>query len=107
MRAYKLMKLRQDGSIGPLLINCRQRIPLGEWLAAEAHPTKGFAVRPGWHVAGQPHAPHLSMKGRAWYEVEIEDYYKFERPGNQGGEWLIAEWMKVIGPLDNSKSLPT
>lgn len=44
---------------------------------------------------------HLSEKGRAWYEVEIEDYYRFDRPKNQGGYWLIAKRMKVIKPVES------
>ena len=32
MIAYKLLKVRQDGTIGPLFINCRQVIPIGKWL---------------------------------------------------------------------------
>lgn len=96
MIAYKLLKVRKDGSIGPLFINRRQRIPIGEWMDAEDHPTKGYKHRPGWHATHAPEAPHLSMKGRAWYEVEIADYYEQPRPGNQGGMWFIANKMKVI-----------
>lgn len=57
--AYKLFRRRGDGSLGPLFINKRQRIPLGEWLQAEDHPTKGYAHRPGWHCGVAPSAPHL------------------------------------------------
>ena len=96
MVVYKLLKVRKDGSIGPLFINRRQRIPIGEWLEAENHPTKGYAERPGWHTTNSPNAPHLSMKGRTWFEVEIDDYYEFPRPGNQGGMWYIANKMKVL-----------
>lgn len=97
MKAYKLLKVRKDGSIGPLFINRKQRIPVGVWLEAEDHPTKGYARRPGWHVTLESEAPHLSMKGRKWFEVEVKDYYEFPRPQSQGGVWLIAKQMKVIG----------
>ena len=97
MRAYKLFNRRKDGTIGPLFIARKKRIPIGEWLEAEDHPTKGYAHRPGWHVGEKPVAPHLSEKGRVWYEVEIEDYYRFPRPQHQGTVWLIAQRMKVIG----------
>ena len=50
MIAYKLLRIRKDGSIGPLFINQKQRVPIGEWLDAEDHPTSGFAHRPGWHL---------------------------------------------------------
>lgn len=96
MIAYKLVRQRKDGSIGPLFINRRQRISTGEWLKAECVPTKGFAVRKGWHVTARPSAPHLSMKDRVWIKVEIDDYESFQRPRSQGGMWLIAQKMKVL-----------
>ncbi len=96
MIAYKLFKQRKDGSIGPLFIGAKQRIPIGEWLEAEDIPTKGYAHRPGWHVGAEPNAPHLTEKGRVWYKVEIDDYYEFKRPAHQGGVWLIAQQMKVL-----------
>jgi len=99
MKAYKLLKKRKNGTLGPLFINRRQVIPLGEWLQAEEHPTKGYAFRPGWHVTPKPEAPHLSMKGRVWCEVEVEDWTILSRPASQGGAWLIAQRMKVVKEL--------
>jgi len=96
MLGYKLMRRRKDGSLGPLFINRKQRIPIGEWLAAEDHPTKGYAHRPGWHVLRKMEAPHLSMKDRVWSRVECSDYENFERPDSQGGEWVLAKWMRVL-----------
>lgn len=95
-KAYKLLKLRKNGTLGPLFIGRRMVIPLDEWLKAECIPTKGFAVRPGWHVSLKPSAPHLSMKNRVWKEVLVKDYKELKRPKSQGGEWLIANWMKVV-----------
>lgn len=95
MEAYKLLRQRKDGSLGPLFINARQRIPVGEWLQAESHPTKGFALRPGWHCTVKPVAPHLSTKGRVWCEVTVQKVKSYERPESQGGTWLLAEWMRV------------
>lgn len=96
IEAWKLLRRRADGSLGPLFINKKQRIPIGEWLPAEDHPTTGYAHRPGWHCAQSPSAPHLSEKGRVWCRVLIKDYYTFKRPKHQGGEWLIAGWMQVL-----------
>ena len=95
-KAYKLIRLRKNGSLGPLFINRKQIVPIGEWLEAECIPTKGYALRPGWHTTEKPEAPHLSTKGRVWCEVEIKDYTEFQRPANQGGLWFISKWMKVI-----------
>lgn len=101
MKAYKLFNLRKDGSIGPLFINRKQRITIGEWLEAEDIPTKGYAHRPGWHCGATPYAPHLKEEGRVWYEVEVENFWPLLRPLSQGGEWLIAERIKVIGRIED------
>jgi len=99
MIAYKLLRVRRDLSLGPLFINRQQVIPIGKWLKAEAHRTKGFAFRPGWHVAPRPVAPHLSLKKRLWCRVEIEDYTELKRPESQGGTWWLANWMRVLETL--------
>lgn len=96
MRAFKLLKKRKDGSLGPLFINARQRIVPGVWMGAESHPTKGFAVRPGWHATTRMHAPHLSKKNRVWCKVLVTGCEKINRPESQGGTWLLARRMKVV-----------
>jgi len=101
-RAFKLLRLRKNGTLGPLFINKRQIIPIGEWLKAENHPTKGYALRPGWHAAPKPYAPHLTLKGRVWMEVEIRDFTELKRPKSQGGTWWLANHMKVIRKADRS-----
>lgn len=101
MKAFKLIKKRKDGTLGPLFINARQRIPIGEWLPAEAHRRKGYKFRPGWHCTAKPEAPHLSDKGRVWCAVEIEDFEEVQRPESQGGLWYLAQNMRVIRELTN------
>ena len=97
MIAYKLFTERKDGTLGPLFINRRQRVPIGKWVEAECHPTKGYAVRPGWHCTSKPTAPHLKLKDdRVWVKVEIDDSEELHRPDNQGGLWFIANKMRVI-----------
>jgi len=101
VKAYKLLKQRQDGSLGPLLINISQRVPIGRWLESECHPTKGYAIRPGWHCTAKPNAPHLKKilkcgQKRVWCEVEIDGITPFERPKRQGGLWYLAKRMRII-----------
>lgn len=97
MYAYKLFRVRKDGSLGPLFINAKQRVPMGEWLKAEAHRTNGFSYRPGWHCARFPYAPHLKQgTDRAWYLVKIADYQEHYRPEHQGGLWYTAQQLMVI-----------
>ena len=97
---YKLLRKRRDGSYGPLFINRKQRVPVGRWLRAEAHRTKGFAYRPGWHILLSPEAPHLKKEPknetRVWCRVAVSDFEEHERPENQGGKWLLAKNMIVL-----------
>lgn len=103
MIAYKLLRRRKDGTLGPLFINASQRIPLGEWLEAEDHPTKGYAHRPGWHCTLKPEAPHLKMEvsggKRVWCIVQLRDTRKYTRPESQGGTWVLGNHMKVLAIL--------
>lgn len=99
--AYKLFRQLPTGEITSLFIDKKTRIPIGEWLEAEEHPTMGFAFRPGWHCTAEPVAPHLKMElasgeVRAWYRVEIEDYTEETRPRTQGGLWYLANRMRVL-----------
>jgi len=112
MIAYKLFHVRPDGSLGPLYINRKQRIPIDEWVEAENHPTKGFAERPFWHCAAEPELGHIKIGARdsgrrAWYKVEIKDYTEFPRPKCQGRMWYLAKWIRVIEGCESHDSRRT
>ena len=99
--AYKLFRKTKDNRITSLFINKTRNLPLGIWMEADNHPTKGFAERPGWHCTAEPVAPHLKMvlksgEVRVWKKVMIEDYSEFKRPENQGGLWYLAKRMKIL-----------
>lgn len=105
MIAYKLVRKMSDGTLASLFIDKTTRLPIGEWLEAEVHPTKGFALRPGWHCTLKPCAPHLAMNPvsgppRVWVKVEIEDYEFFTRPAAQGGRWALAQRMRILEVID-------
>lgn len=100
MIVHKLVRLMKDGSLSSLFIGKRQRLQIGKWLKAECIPTNGFAVRPGWHCTKEPVAPHLSMRGRVWVKVRINDYIELHRPAFQGGIWYLANRMKILEILD-------
>ena len=93
--AYKLLRVRRDGSLGPLFIGRHIVIPIGKWLKAKSIPTKGFALRIGWHACSAPYAPHLSKKNRIWCKVSLKGIRKYYRPKTQGGLWYVAKWMRV------------
>jgi len=104
MIAYKLLRVRKDGTIGPLFVNRQQVIPIGEWMTAIDGKPKALKNRPGFHCTHSPEAGHIKMKLssgeiRRWYKVEIEDYYEFPRPKNQGGMWFISKKMKILEEL--------
>jgi hypothetical protein len=95
------MSVRRDGTLGSLFINRRQVIPVGVWLEAEDHKTKGFAHRPGWHTTPTTDT-HLALsakghKRRVWAQVEIMDYRQLDyRCGDVVTVWYLAEWMRVV-----------
>lgn len=93
--AYKLVRLHKNGSISSLFINKKVRLSLNKWLKSKSFPTKGFAIRPGWHCTVKPIAPHLSKKNRVWVQVEIKDFKTINRPANQGGKWYLSKYMKI------------
>lgn len=100
MRGFKLFRRRRDGSLGPLFINRRLRVPVGSWLEAEDHPTKGYAHRPGWHATLRQEAPHLRQGGdRVWCAVSLEGTQLYNRPESQGGTWVLAQKLRVDAVL--------
>ena len=96
MFTYKLFRKRKDGSLSSLFTNKSVILPEKKWLKAKTFPTKGFAVRHGWHTLLRRKAPHLSKKGRVWKMVQVKYYKRIERPASQGGTWIIAEYIKIL-----------
>ena len=96
MTAYKLLRMRRDGSLGSLFIHRSAVMPEGVWMEAEFHPTPGYAPREGFHCTWKPLAPHLSMRGRVWCEVEMDGWTELPRPERQGGMWYLAKRMKIL-----------
>lgn len=95
VKAFKLFRLRRDGTLGSLFIGAPDRLPLNKWLVAEEIPTPGFKLRPGWHATPLPEAPHLGKEGRVWCEVELAGVSEELRPRTQGGKWYLAKWLKI------------
>lgn len=108
MKAYKLLRRLSDGQLYPLFIHKTYPTEIGEWMQAECYPTKGFAIRKGWHCTFRPYAPHLSMRlangeQRVWTECEIEDWNTYNRPESQGGAWILAQRMKVVREISQKE----
>lgn len=102
MRAYKLLRVRPNGTVSPLFFERGKSLPIGVWIKATLGLVKkGFAPRSGFHTLAQPHAPHLNMElasgeRREFWEVEIKDYETFRRPDSQGGVWFLSNEMKLV-----------
>ena len=97
MIGWKLFRKRNDGSLGSLFINRSQKLYQGIRYTAKTHPTKGFAVRPGWHICREPVAPHLSMRGRVWCKVRFDGKIRSHiRPKAQGGLWYTSTYLTII-----------
>ena len=99
MIVYKLFRLKED-KLYPLFINKKKETIMNEWLDSECLPTKGFAVRQGWHCCFKPIAPHLkeelaSGEKRVWVECEADGCQTYSRPESQGGAWVLADKLKV------------
>lgn len=108
MTVYKLFRLAKDGKLYPLFINRKEETVMDTWLKAECYPTKGFAVRQGWHCCFKPYAPHLKEKlsngeQRVWVECLAKDCETYERPESQGGTWVLAQELKVLRMLTESQ----
>ena len=82
---YKLFERdKRDGKIYPLFIGKNEPTKMGVWIKAEHIPTKGFAVRSGWHIgANLPSAPHL---------IGADGTYKSKRGKNFERVWAIVEY---------------
>lgn len=83
IKGYKLFDLI-DGELYPVKAEGINKAghkptPMGVWLEAEDHPTKGLSHRPGWHAGVLPLAPQLRNKQgtiqpfRVWAECEFPD----------------------------------
>ena len=101
MIAYKLCRKAKDGNIYPLFINKKVPFIFHQTMKAECHPTKGFAVRKGFHCCFIPYAPHLKEKlkngeQRVWIELEVDDFTTYDRPQTQGGKWILAQ---IVTPI--------
>lgn len=98
MIAYKLIRKMKDG-YSPLFINKRLRMRTGIAYQAKTCPTKGFALRSGWHCTLKPVAPHLKqdIDGRVWVRVRLDGpVIKYSRPDAQGGLWLLCTGTMTI-----------
>lgn len=98
--AFKIFRVRRDGTLGPLFIGRDIVIKPGVWIKAKAIRTEGFKFRPGWHACPTQNAPHLTLKGRVWAKVELRGVKLHHKPANQGGLWYTAKQLRLVEVLN-------
>ena len=75
-RGFKCFEQDKFGNLYALFIDKNTKMPVGEWLQAEIVPTRGFSVRPGFHVGQIADCPWI--KG---YNGSDVGCYKGRRKG--------------------------
>lgn len=73
---YKLFEMDAEGNLYALFIDKNSVMPVGEWLQAGIFVTKGFSVRPGYHIGDIPDCPWVKS-----YDGTDTGYYKGRRKG--------------------------
>lgn len=106
-KAFKLLRLRNDGSLGPLFVGRDLVMNPGEtYIARSDLPHPGLAHRPGFHCTAKPVAPHIKLQlksgeRRVWCEVWISgEVTEHRRPQSQGGLWYTASKMHIRRKLE-------
>ena len=95
---YKLFEMdMRNGKLYPLFIGKTEETKIGEWVHAEFIPTKGFAVRSGWHLGLIPSAPHL---------IGADGTYKSKRGKNFERIWCVVEYNANHNYNDYVQTLP-
>lgn len=95
---YKLFEMRDDGKLFPLFIGKTQETPMNEWVPAENIPTKGYSLRPGWHLgATMPSAPWL---------MSADGTYKSQRGKRFKRVWCEVEYVADVDYTEEVLQLP-
>ena len=96
-RGFKLFEMDTENNLYPIFIDKKTSYPIGEWIYAENHPTKGFAKRPGLHVGEICSAPWL-MSADGTYKSQRSKYWK--------RVWCEVEYNATIDYTDIVENMP-
>lgn len=75
-KGFKCFEMDQDGNLYSLFIDKNTVMPVGEWIEAGMHETKGFSFRPGLHIGEIPDCPWIKA-----YDGSDTGCYKGRRKG--------------------------
>lgn len=107
-RGYKLFEMDEQGNLYALFIDKNTIMPIDEWLKAGIFPTKGFSMRPGYHIGEIPSAPWLmsadgtykSQRRKYWKRVWAEVEYVVEHDYTEHVQVFPDKCMKYNLPTD-------
>ena len=105
MKAYKMCRMRKDGTLGPMFVGTDEIFPIGVWVTAQmsfrrkldkVYSRLGWLkFRPGLHFAAIPYAPHIGIKENGvikymhddvvWCECEITDEIDYTLEAHERG----------------------
>ena len=96
-KGYKLFEMDEQGNLYALFIDKNTEMPINQWLKAGNFPTKGFSVRPGYHIGQIPSAPWL---------LSANGIYKSQRRKNWRRVWAEVEYIADNDYTEMVKNLP-
>lgn len=96
-KGFKLFEQDTEGRLYALFIDKKTEMPIGEWIKAENHPTKGFAPRPGIHLGLICSAPWL---------LSSDGTYKSQRSKYWRRVWAEVEYNATIDYTSVVEQLP-
>ena len=106
MKAYKMVRIRKDATLGPMFVGCEEVFPVGSWITAHTNYKRKLdkvysklgwlKFRPGFHFAELPYAPHIGIKDKdgvikwmhddtVWVECEVSDEIDYTLEARQNG----------------------
>lgn len=106
MKVYKEVRIRNNGTLGPLFVGTQEVFPIGEIICAtmahrrymdKIYSKLGWLkFRPGLHLTIIPYAPHIGIKDKdgvirwmhddtVWVECEIPDDKDYTEEAHRNG----------------------
>ena len=96
-KGFKLFEMDDKGDLHALFIDKRTTMPIGSWIKAGVFPTKGFSVRPGFHIGEICSAPWL---------MSADGTYKSQRSKKWKRVWAEVEYIANCNYTEEVKDMP-
>lgn len=94
---FKLFEMDDKGNLHALFIDKHTIMPINSWMKAGIFPTKGFSVRPGFHIGQICSAPWL---------MSADGTYKSQRGKKFKRVWCEVEYVADIDYTKEVQNLP-